>query len=140
MNTRQVNFAYRLRRALNENLDSLPESTTERLAQARAAALARKKAEAPQRAVVRRPALAGNGGGLFGGQFSWLGRIGVALPMAVVAAGIFALYQAESQKRIDDVAEIDALVLADELPLNAYLDNGFNAYLAQGGVAQGGAE
>lgn len=134
MNTKQVNFAYRLRRALNENLDSLPASTTDRLAQARQVALTRKKADAPQRVAARRPVLAGNAGGLFGAQFSWLGRIGVALPMAVVAAGIFALYQAESQKRIEDVAEIDALVLADELPLNAYLDNGFNAYLAKGGA------
>jgi hypothetical protein len=132
MNTKQVNFAYRLRRALNENLETLPASTTDRLAQARSAALARKKADAPQRVSTRRLAVAGNSGSLFGDRLSWLGRIGVALPMAIVAAGIFALYQAESQRRIDDVAEIDALVLADELPLNAYLDNGFNAYLAKG--------
>lgn len=132
MNTNQVNFAYRLRRALNENLETLPASTTDRLAQARSAALARKKPEAPKRVSARRLAVAGDSGGVFGDRLSWLGRIGVALPMAIVAAGIFALYQAESQRRIDDVAEIDTLVLADELPLNAYTDNGFNAYLAKG--------
>lgn len=132
MNTKQVNFAYRLRHALNENLDTLPASTTDRLAKARALALASKKADAPKRVLAPSTVLAGNANSLFGGQLSWLGRLGVALPMAVVAAGIFALYQAESQKRIDDVAEIDAMVLADELPLNAYLDNGFNAYLAKG--------
>jgi hypothetical protein len=27
------------------------------------------------------------------------------------------------------VAELDAAVLSDELPLSAYLDHGFNAYL-----------
>ena len=29
------------------------------------------------------------------------------------------------------MAELDAGVLSDELPLTAYLDQGFNAYLAQ---------
>ena len=37
----------------------------------------------------------------------------------------------EQQERIADLAEIDAAVLSDELPLDAYLDHGFNAYLSQ---------
>ena len=32
MNNDDINLAYKLRHALNENLDSLPASTTERLA------------------------------------------------------------------------------------------------------------
>jgi hypothetical protein len=32
---------------------------------------------------------------------------------------------------VADLAELDAAVLSDELPLSAYLDHGFNAYLTQ---------
>lgn len=131
MNTRQINFAYRVRHALNEQLDNMPAATTDRLAAARARALARKKPDAPRRAFATEHAFSGRAGGHFGDRLSWLARMGVAIPMVVVAAGIFALYQSESQRRISDFAEIDAMVLVDELPLNAYLDNGFNAYLAK---------
>ncbi|HBZ05427.1 MAG TPA: DUF3619 domain-containing protein, partial [Massilia sp.] len=46
MNTDDINLAYKVRHALNENLDALPASTTERLAAARALALSRKKPDA----------------------------------------------------------------------------------------------
>ena len=67
MNTEDTNFAYGVRRALNEKLDYLPASTTDRLAAARKAALARKKADAPARVRVTRtaPAIAGGGTGFF---------------------------------------------------------------------------
>ena len=40
------------------------------------------------------------------------------------------IYHHEQQRRIAEIAELDAAVLSDELPLSAYLDHGFNAYLA----------
>ncbi len=131
MNIRQINFAYRVRHALNEHLDTIPVDTTNRLAAAREVALQRKKADAPKRRLVANRILAGHAGGSFGDRLSWLARMGAVLPLVVVAAGIFALYHTEYQQRISDVAEMDAMVLADELPLKAYLDNGFNAYLAK---------
>ena len=57
----------------------------------------------------------------------------VALPVVIVFASLVGMYQAEKRQHIVDLAEIDAMVLTDELPLNAYLDHGFNAYLAQQG-------
>lgn len=57
--------------------------------------------------------------------------MGVAVPMLVLVAGLAGIYQYEQQQRIADLAEIDAAVLSDELPLSAYLDHGFNAYLTQ---------
>ncbi|MDB5790271.1 MAG: hypothetical protein JWQ80_295 [Massilia sp.] len=126
MNTDDINLAYKLRHALNEHLDALPASTTERLAAARALALARKKADAPAgaRQAVRR---------LFGVRFhlsgAGLGRLGVAIPLLALVFGLGGLYQYDQQQRIAELAELDAAVLADELPLTAYLDHGFNAYL-----------
>ena len=130
MNTDDINLAYKLRHALNENLESLPASTTERLAAARKLALSRKKADAP----AHLPTLRQKGlRRLFDVDFhfsgSGLGRLGVALPLLALVVGLGGLYQYEQQQRIDELAELDAAVLADELPLTAYLDHGFNAYL-----------
>jgi hypothetical protein len=131
MNTDDLNFAYKVRHALNEKLDDLPASTTDRLAQARKMALARKKADAPMQVRVGKTELAnaGNGGGFF--SFSWMTRMSVALPLLVLVGGLAGIYHYEQEQRVADLAELDAAVLSDELPLSAYLDHGFNAYLTQ---------
>jgi Protein of unknown function (DUF3619) len=127
MNTENINFAYKVRHALNDNLDLLPASTTDRLAAARKLAIARKKAHAPVQVAQR--SLAGNLGSLF--SFSALGRLGVMVPLLALVVALGGIYEGEQQQRIADIAELDAAVLSDELPLTAYLDHGFNAYLAQ---------
>jgi hypothetical protein len=126
MNTDDINLAYRVRHALNDNLDHLPASTTERLAAARARALSRKKADAPLRQRQRQS------GFQVGALFSpaGLGRLAVAAPLLAMVFGLAGVYQYEQQQHIAELAELDAAVLADELPLTAYLDHGFNAYLA----------
>lgn len=131
MNTEDTNFAYSVRRALNEKLDDLPASTTDRLAAARMAAMARKKADAPARVRVSRtaPALAGGASGFFANQFAWFNRVSVALPLLLVLGGMVGVYQYEQQQTVQELAEMDAAVLSDELPLSAYLDQGFGAYL-----------
>lgn len=130
MNTRELNFAYTVRHALNENLEYFPENTAEKLASARKLALSRKKPDAPLRAFAPRPALAAEIGSLLSGPMIWAGRMGLAVPLIVLVAGLAGIYQFEQQRRISETAEIDAGVLSDELPLSAYLDRGFNAYLA----------
>ena len=125
MNSDDLNFAYKVRHALNEHVDHLPPSAVDRLAQARKAALARKKPDAPVRMAQRQ--LAGNIGSLF--SFSTLGRLAVMVPLLALVAGLAGIYQYEEQQRIAEIAELDAAVLSDELPLTAYLDTGFNAYL-----------
>lgn len=133
MNAKQTNFAYRVRHALNENLDQLPAATTSRLAAARQLALSRKKPDGARRAFAPRAVTADGGAGYFSGPLSWLGRMSLALPAVIVFVSLVGMYQAEKRQHIVELAEIDALVLSDELPLHAYLDNGFNAYLAQQG-------
>ncbi|CAN7295905.1 DUF3619 family protein [Massilia sp. LjRoot122] len=126
MNTDDINLAYKVRHALNENLDALSVSTTERLAAARALALSRKKADAPRQALpAKRPLF--DIKALFSGPA--LARIAVAAPMLALVIGMGGVYQYEQQQRLAAMAEIDAAVLADELPLTAYLDHGFNAYV-----------
>jgi len=129
MNTDDINLAYKIRHALNENLDALPVSTTDRLAAARALALSRKKPDAVPARPGKRPLFDFNG--LFTALFSGpaLARLGVAAPMLALVIGMGGVYQHEQQQRLAAMAEIDAAVLADELPLTAYLDHGFNAYV-----------
>lgn len=131
MKAKQLNFAYQVRHALDENLEALPASTTERLATARKMALSRKKKDSPLRAFVTEGAFAGQVGRFFSAHMPWAGRMGLALPMIVLAVGLVGISEFEQQQRISETADIDAAVLSDELPLSAYLDHGFNAYLAK---------
>lgn len=133
MNTDDINLAYKIRHALNDNLDNLPASTTDRLAAARAQALARKKADAPVRATSRQRA-AFDLGSLFSMQ--WVARAAVVAPLLAMVAGMVGVYQYEREQRVAELAELDAAVLSDDLPLTAYTDHGFNAYLAQQQQAQ----
>jgi sterol desaturase/sphingolipid hydroxylase (fatty acid hydroxylase superfamily) len=126
MNTDDINLAYRIRHALNEHLDALPASTTERLAAARARAVAHKKADAALARRQRRPFF--NIHAML--SMDGLGRVAVAVPLLAAVFGLAGLYQFEQQQRIAELAELDAAVLSDELPLTAYLDHGFNAYVA----------
>jgi hypothetical protein len=133
MNTDDINLAYKIRHALNDNLDNLPASTTDRLAAARAQALARKKADAPSRARTRQRNTF-DLGGLFSMQ--WVARAAVVAPLLAMVAGMVGVYQYEREQRAAELAELDAAVLSDDLPLTAYTDHGFNAYLAQQQQAQ----
>jgi hypothetical protein len=122
MNTDDINLAYKIRHALNENLDNLPASTTDRLAAARALALSRKKADAPRLPVQeKRP--------LF--DMRWMRGLAVAAPLLAMVIGLAGVYQSEHEQRAAELADLDAAVLSDDLPLTAYTDHGFNAYLAQ---------
>jgi len=127
MNVDDLNFAYKVRHALNEHLDNLPASTADRLASARKAAIARKKPESGAKLAIGQ--LAGHAGHFF--SFSFLGRVSVLVPLMALVIGLAGIYQYEEQQRIAEVAELDAQLLSDELPLTAYLDEGFNAYLEQ---------
>ncbi|WP_321783838.1 DUF3619 family protein [Paraburkholderia sp. J94] len=133
----ELEFVQELRRALDESAASLPSATTVRLSAARKAALARKKAEP---VLVRAPALAAAGvdaiGGVPGGlpaprRRSALARFALAWPLAALVAGLFAIAYFEDQQRTAELADIDAAMLSDDLPLTAYLDHGFNAYLSR---------
>jgi hypothetical protein len=136
---KDTQFAYKVRHALDSNLDTLPESTTQRLAAARKLALSRKKQSAPLTQMQYLPRLAGAGGGSFGTApgdgrnvlFAWLGRLGVILPILIGIVLLVGLSQYIERNRINEVAEIDSAILSDELPLDAYLDHGFKAFLAE---------
>lgn len=129
MNAKDLNFAYRVKHALDQNLDNLPASAADRLASARKIALSRKKPES-HGLRISSLALAGQVGGYMQERMSWLGRVGVITPLLAGALVFVGLYEYEQEQRIAELAELDVAVLADDLPVSAYVDKGFNAYLA----------
>lgn len=128
-NVQEINFGYKVRHALNEQLDTLPTATTDRLASARKLALSRKKSDSPLRVLVRQRAFAGEAGSMASEGFSWKMRFALIIPLVVLVFGLIGIVQYEKQVRIDETADIDAAMLSDEVPLTAYADTGFNAYL-----------
>jgi anti-sigma factor RsiW len=140
--TKELEFARQLRRALDENTAALPSATVDRLAAARQAALARKKPE-PAPVRVFAPAFAGAAAGIEAGGLSPelnaagkprrspLRRFALAWPLAALVVSLVAIAYWEDQQRTAELADIDAAMLSDDLPLNAYLDHGFNAYLSR---------
>ncbi|WP_293776849.1 DUF3619 family protein [uncultured Oxalicibacterium sp.] len=132
--TKELNTAYRLRHALDESSQHLPEKTLERLSSARKIALSRKKAEVAAPAFA--PQLAGVSHTVrlpqSDNRFAWLGRMSVVIPLAALVFGLVGIYQYEQHQQIMELAAIDAEVLTDDLPLSAYLDHGFDAFVAKG--------
>lgn len=131
MNPNDITDAYRLRVALHEGLADIPATSAERLASARHLAVRRKKAEAAGAISfeVRHLVPADSEGG----RFDLLTRLGAAIPVLAGIVLFVSVCQTEHEKRIHDAADIDVAVLSDELPLSAYLDRGFNAFIANGG-------
>ena len=114
----EIKFAGKIRQALNES-SRVDARIARRLSEARERAVLARKPE-------REPALAWAGGG-FGslGSFS----LRVVLPALLLVAGLLAIYTWQEEQRAADIEELDAMLLTSELPIDAYLDRGFEAWL-----------
>ena len=128
----EIQFANRLRRGLNEGL-RLKSSLAERLRAAREQALARQRVELsePVFALAAPGGLVGpRGGGL------WLTSLRALATAGLLAVGLFSVYSWQQAHQIAEVEEVDAQLLADDLPIDAYLDQGFNAWLKKTSVEE----
>jgi Protein of unknown function (DUF3619) len=114
--------AHRLRQLLNRGLD-LDAGRLARLKVARERALARQRVKAPVFVLAWADDLIGR----FGGPASLVPRM--LLPMAVLILGLTAVNQWRDSQTAAEIEEIDAAVLTGDLPLDAYLDKGFDAWL-----------
>ena len=119
----EIQFGNKLRQALNEGA-RLDAPVTERLRAARERALARQRLEPARLGGL---AVAGSAIGRFGGPSGFSLR--VLVPLAVLVIGLSAIWGWQQNQRIAEVEEIDVQLLTDELPPEAYLDKGFEAWL-----------
>jgi len=117
----EMQFGNKIRHILNGGLQ-LNEARATRLARARAQALERLRPEPA-------PALAWADNVLW--QLGGWGGLSLRLvaPLIALVIGIAALYNWQQNQRAAEVEEIDAQLLTGELPIDAYLDRGFQNWL-----------
>ncbi|CAN7351624.1 DUF3619 family protein [Acidovorax sp. Leaf78] len=126
-------FARRVTARLSGGTDALPYDIAERLRASRMQALAqRKKVAAPVRAAA--PVVVNAGGtatlGRGGSERSgWWSALVSAVPLMALVVGLVMINIAQDENSANDVAEVDAALLTDDLPPAAYADPGFVQFL-----------
>jgi hypothetical protein len=125
----EMQFGNRVRQVLNRGLAGVEGTTAERLRAARERALARQRPE-PSPTL----AWADNVLGRVGGWGGVARRI--LLPLAMLLVAVAAMQYWQQAQRMDEIEEIDAQLLTDDLPIDAYLDRGFQNWLKQRSAAQ----
>jgi hypothetical protein len=109
-----------LRQLLNQGIEVRPE-IAQRLEQAREQALARQR---PERAALL--AWVDN----VVGDVGWGGlALRVLLPLAVLIGSGATIYTWQQNQRQAEMEELDSQLLTDDLPIDAYLDRGFQSWL-----------
>jgi Protein of unknown function (DUF3619) len=115
---------------LSAGAADLPYEISERLRAARAQAISQRKI-----AKMETSGSAVNAGGsaaLSWGSddgLSWWARIGSVVPLIALVVGLLAINSIQSDSRDQEVAEVDAALLTDELPPAAFADPGFIQFL-----------
>jgi cytochrome c-type biogenesis protein CcmH/NrfG len=121
-------FAARIRHLLNQGAHLEPR-VADRLKVARELALSRQRAERTP-VLVWADNVLGNGWGW--GSLS----ARVVLPVVMLAVAVFGIYRWQENQRLAEVVEIDTQLLTDDLPIDAYLDRGFQNFLKKRAAEQ----
>jgi len=109
---------------LDRGTAGLKAGTAYRLQRAREAALDRLSA------LQHAPALALAGaGGNFGGGRRLLADARLWLSVLLLVGGMLSYQYWQTNQQQRDIEETDAAILSSELPIEAYLDRGFQAWL-----------
>ena len=130
----EARFARRIVARLSEQSGLLGHDITERLRAGREQALSRAR-QARQARTIASPTLQvlGAARGTLAFRRSptgWL-RLASLLPLLVLIVGLLAIQHLHEQAEIRAAAEVDAALLSDDLPPEAYGDLGFAAFLKQ---------
>ena len=130
----QALYAARVTRRLSAGTGELPYDISERLRAARMQALAKRKPE-PAPAVVVQAASAGAATLVLGGNgrqrtgFGWWQSLATVLPLIALVVGLVAIDIIQDDDFMAELAEVDAALLTDDLPPDAYADPGFEQFL-----------
>ena len=127
-------FGLKLASHLSTGADDLEHDFSERLRVARQLALAKRKLPALTRETARPTVLGNQGssvvlGGGAGDEPGWWNRLASFLPLVVLVVGLVAIPSLQNDFRANEVAEIDAALLTDDLPPAAFIDPGFAEFI-----------
>ena len=128
----EARFGARLSVSLSERTAVLPHDVSERLRVAReqAVAHARKLRLQPQGAAAGTVVgVTSRGTALLGGPGRFWLQLASWVPLAVLIAGLVLIQQWTEREQVLAAAEIDSVLLADDLPPTAWTDPGFREYL-----------
>jgi hypothetical protein len=130
----EQHFAYKVRQHLNRGLHDLRPDTLDRLAAARQAALGQQKC---QKQAVAHPALAAVGN-LFSFNSFHFTDLWFSQTLAAIAFLLCTLYSTfwMADQHIQELGNIDSAILSDELPIGAFTDKGFAAWLDNESLAE----
>lgn len=126
----QTRFALRVAFRLTERSAELGPDLTERLRFLREKALERARSTRGLQPAIVVVGGARSGVAVLGqmGTGWWLKAASV-LPVFALAAGLFLIQRWQDDNQIATAAEVDAALLADDLPPRAYSDVGFTEFL-----------
>lgn len=119
----QARFALRVAARLTERSQDLGPDVTERLRFAREQALARARSAGAPVTVAR------SGAVMLGSGSGWWLKIASVLPALALVAGLVLIQRWQDNAQVAVAAEVDAALLADDLPPTAYSDAGFAEFL-----------
>lgn len=127
----QARFALRVTARLHERAQRTGADIDERLRFAREQALERARAGRSAAAQAGWATVGGPVLALAGDKRDtpWWGRLAAWVPLVLLIVGLVAIQQRHSQAQIDAAAEVDAALLSDDLPPDAYSDPGFVEFL-----------
>lgn len=112
---------------LNGATEDLPHDISERLRAARVRAVAARKVTTVKAAPY---ASASNGTLLMGSEHlgGW-GRLAAFAPLVALVLGLIFISIVQDENQANELAEIDAAILTDDLPPSAYADVGFTEFV-----------
>jgi hypothetical protein len=132
----QDRYALKLAARLSAGAQELPHDLSERLRVARLQAVSHRKVARVTRArLASNVSSNGNTATLSFGDEGWSlwSRLASALPLLTLVVGLVAINVIQNDNRADEVAEVDAALLTDDLPPAAYTDSGFIQFLKTAG-------
>jgi Protein of unknown function (DUF3619) len=127
----QDRFALKAASYLSAGTADLPYDISERLRAARVQAVAKRKILSIQPAVGVVNSGDGSAALSWGTPdgLGWWGRIGSVMPFIALVVGMLTINSVQNDNRAQEVAEVDAALLTDDLPPAAFSDPGFVQFL-----------
>jgi hypothetical protein len=127
MTPKDDEFVKKIKTYLDHGAAEIKAGTAYKLQLARAAALVR--VTDPKRARQPGLVLAGAGGGTVGGGRGARFGAGFWLGVLVAIAAVVGYQQWQAWQQQREIEETDAAILSSDLPIDAYLDRGFQNWL-----------
>jgi len=126
----QDRFARKTVSHLSAGTAELSHDISERLRSARVQAVLQRKVVKHQ--TAENLVTSGSSAALSFGSgdgWNWWNRVGSVLPLIALVVGLLTINSLQGDNRAQELAEVDAALLTDDLPPDAFADPGFNQFL-----------